>query len=216
MKTVRQYSLSDKWIMAFDHGVRTVFKTSRHSTRANPATDVEDEKYFTESQRKKSAALMRVNHTGEICAQALYDGQALSSRNPDVKAKLEEAAAEEQDHLAWCEQRLQELNSRTSYLNPLWYAGSFMIGVCAGVAGDQWNLGFVAETEHQVLKHLNNHLSRLPKADKRSEEILKQMSVDEEKHATTAINNGARPLPSAVKRMMSMTSKLMTTLTYWI
>ena len=216
MKRVRHYTVEDKCIMAIDRGLRTLFSRQSISQRENPAANIQDETDFTLQDQKKSAALMRVNHAGEVCAQALYQGQALTSRNTEVKAKLAQAANEEQDHLAWCEQRLQELNSHTSYLGPVWYGGSFLMGLCAGVAGDEWNLGFVAETERQVFQHLNYHLTMLPTIDKKSATILTQMSIDEDKHATTAINSGAKSLPAPIKLMMRATSKIMTTLAYWI
>ena len=155
---------------------------------------------------------MRVNHVGEVCAQALYQGQALTSRSEDVRLKMQEAATEEIDHLNWCYQRIEQLNSHTSYLNPLWYAGSFTLGVVAGLAGDKWSLGFLAETEKQVVKHLESHLERLPDQDLVSRAIVSQMAIDEAKHADMAEENGAEELPEAVKELMRATASIMTKL----
>jgi ubiquinone biosynthesis monooxygenase Coq7 len=159
---------------------------------------------------------MRIDHTGEVCAQALYQGQALTSRSSSVREKMQQSALEENDHLIWCRQRLQELHSHTSYLNPIWYTGSLLIGILAGLLGDRWNLGFVAETEHQVSHHLQKHLEQLPKNDIKSTKILQQMQMDELHHATVAIEGGAKALPETIKQLMKILSKLMTTTTYWI
>jgi len=159
---------------------------------------------------------MRVNHTGEICAQALYSGQALTSTNPELKSKLDGAAREEIEHLAWTERRLDELGSRTSLLNPLWYAGSFAIGALAGLAGDRWNLGFLSETERQVEQHLGSHLDRLPTDDSRSRAIVAQMRNDEAGHAQMAEDSGAARLPLPIRTAMRLTAKVMTTTTYRI
>ena len=169
-----------------------------------------------EAIRRESAALMRVNHTGEICAQALYSGQALTSTNPELKSKLDGAAREEIEHLAWTERRLDELGSRTSLLNPLWYAGSFAIGALAGLAGDRWNLGFLSETERQVEQHLGSHLDRLPTDDSRSRAIVAQMRNDEAGHAQMAEDSGAARLPLPIRTAMRLTAKVMTTTTYRI
>ncbi|HVY53342.1 MAG TPA: 2-polyprenyl-3-methyl-6-methoxy-1,4-benzoquinone monooxygenase, partial [Gammaproteobacteria bacterium] len=155
-------------------------------------------------------------HTGEICAQALYHGQSMVSRNPETREKLQQAAIEEGDHLAWCSQRIAELGSHTSYLNPLWYAGSFVIGMAAGIAGDKWSLGFVAETEKQVIQHLKGHLELLPTADTISHKILEQMQEDEAKHREEAISLGATLLPQFIQKLMNFTSKIMVKTTYWI
>jgi ubiquinone biosynthesis monooxygenase Coq7 len=159
---------------------------------------------------------MRINHVGEVCAQALYQGQATTARLDTVRDKMERAAQEENDHLAWCEQRLEELDSHKSYMNPLWYAGSFAIGAAAGMAGDKWSLGFVVETERQVVRHLEKHLGRLPAQDEKSRAILEQMKVDEAHHATTALQAGGAELPAPIKTAMRISSKLMTTLAYKI
>ncbi|HEU5338909.1 MAG TPA: 2-polyprenyl-3-methyl-6-methoxy-1,4-benzoquinone monooxygenase, partial [Sulfuricaulis sp.] len=153
---------------------------------------------------------------GEICAQALYQGQATTARLPEVRGKMDQAAQEENDHLAWTEERIRELGSHTSYLNPLWYAGSFAIGAFAGLAGDKWSLGFVAETEKQVVKHLESHLQRLPTEDLKSRQILEQMRDDEGHHATVAIESGGVPLPEPVRQLMRFASKIMTRTAYWL
>ena len=159
---------------------------------------------------------MRVNHVGEICAQALYQSQALTAKDPSLRAKMQSAADEEVDHLAWCEQRLEELGSRKSILNPVWYAGSFAIGAAAGIAGDKWNLGFVAETERQVVEHLESHLTVLPEQDRRSREVVEQMKQDEAEHARMAVGAGAAALPAPVKSLMKLASRVMTRTAYWL
>lgn len=200
----------DQLFSHLDHGLRSTF-VQPSSNRASPADSIaEDPIKSKPGLRLNSAALMRVNHVGEVCAQALYQGQALTSRSTEVKRKMNEAAQEEVDHLNWCHRRLQQLNSHTSYLNPLWYIGSFSLGVGAGLAGDKWSLGFLAETERQVVKHLESHLDRLPKEDLLSRAIVEQMAEDEAKHAEMAIDNGAAELPEFVKRAMSTTARIMT------
>jgi ubiquinone biosynthesis monooxygenase Coq7 len=169
-----------------------------------------------ESQRRQSAALMRVNHAGEIAAQGLYHGQALVARNPETRAMLEQAAREETDHLAWCEQRLAELRDRPSRLDPLWYAGSFAIGALAGLAGDRHSLGFVAETERQVERHLDGHLEQIPAGDARSRAILEQMRADEREHGRLAQAAGGTALPRPVQQLMQTTARIMTTTARWI
>ena len=159
---------------------------------------------------------MRIDHTGEVCAQALYQGQALTARLPEVRKKMERAAAEENDHLDWCERRIEELGGRTSLLNPLWYAGSFAIGALAGLAGDKWSLGFVAETEQQVGEHLDEHLEQIPPQDAKSRAILEQMKQDELRHANQALVGGGVPLPAPVKLAMRLSSKVMTRTVYWL
>jgi ubiquinone biosynthesis monooxygenase Coq7 len=159
---------------------------------------------------------MRVNHVGEVCAQALYQSQKLVARNPEIREMLDHSAQEEMDHLAWCETRLQELGSHTSYLNPIWYAGSFAIGLAAGLAGDKWSLGFVAETEKQVENHLESHLEKLPKDDQRSRAIVDQMRIDEIIHGQAAKDAGGVNLPEPVQKIMQVISKIMTTTAYKI
>ena len=156
--------------------------------------------------------MMRVNHCGEVCAQALYQGQALTARSQEVRTSMDAAAREEIDHLEWCQQRLGELGSHTSYLNPLWYSGSLGLGLLAGLVGDKWSLGFLAETERQVVRHLEGHLDRLPEGDSKSRAIVEQMKQDEAKHATMALVEGAADLPPAIKVFMTLTAKVMTTL----
>ena len=159
---------------------------------------------------------MRVNHVGEICAQALYHSQALTARDPRIRERMQRAAAEENDHLAWCEQRIRELGARQSLLNPLWRIGAFTIGTTAGLAGDKWNLGFVAETERQVVAHLEDHLGKLPENDTRSREVVAQMKEDEHRHAQAAITAGAAELPPPVKGLMRLASKVMTSTAHWV
>ena len=202
----------DRLIVAFDNGLRTLMAPAR-SARPHPDATIDDGD-LDAAQRTLSAALMRVNHTGEICAQALYQGQALTARNPSARAALEQAAAEETDHLAWTEQRITELGSRVSVLNPLFYAGSFALGAIAGIAGDKWNLGFLAETERQVESHLDSHLGRLPDADAKSRAIVDQMKADEARHARTAVEHGGAELPQPLKQAMKLGSKLMTETTF--
>ena len=181
--------------------------------RANPAAS-EAEIVLEEDERRHAAGLMRINHVGEVCAQALYCGQAAVARDEATRAHLLEAAQEETDHLAWCNQRLQELDSRPSLLNPLWYAGSYAIGALAGLRGDGWNLGFVVETERQVEAHIDEHLQSLPPADGRSRAILQVMKADEARHAANAENAGARILPQPVPLLMATASKLLKTVAY--
>jgi ubiquinone biosynthesis monooxygenase Coq7 len=169
-----------------------------------------------ENTKKHVSGLMRVNHAGEIAAQALYKAQALTATDDELKETMQRSADEEIDHLNWCESRLKELNDHTSYLEPVWYAGSFGIGIVAGLFGDKWNLGFLAETEYQVVRHLDSHLKQIPQNDKRSRAILEQMRVDELQHAITAEKSGAENLPNGVKRLMSLTSKVMTKTAYKI
>jgi len=204
----------DDLIISFDRGLRTVCVPAQ-SLRATPGGDL-PETGLTESERAHAAALMRVNHSGEICAQALYQGQALTARNPDARAALERAAQEETEHLAWTERRIGELGGSKSLLNPLWYTGSFAIGAVAGLIGDRWNLGFLAETERQVVAHLEGHLGRLPESDQKSRAILAQMKEDEARHATSAIRHGAAELPAPAKLAMRLGSRVMTETAYWI
>ncbi len=203
----------DRLITVFDNGLRTLVVPPM-STRPTPEAVVEGE--LTENEKRAAAALMRVNHSGEVCAQALYQGQALTARDPVARAALEQAAAEENDHLAWTSQRIGELGGRTSLLNPLWYLGSLAIGAVAGALGDRWNLGFLAETERQVEGHLDGHLGRLPPQDVKSRAIVEQMKADEIRHADTAVRYGGGELPSPVKVVMRLSSRVMTGASYWI
>jgi len=202
----------DQLISSLDKGLRSSF-SKPNAQRQSPALELADDPIADEPfLQQQSAALMRVNHVGEVCAQALYQGQALTSRSPEVRAKMNEAAEEEVDHLNWCYQRIDELNSHTSYLNPLWYAGSFALGLTAGLAGDKWSLGFLAETEKQVVEHLESHLERLPEEDTVSRAVVTQMAIDEAKHADMAEQNGAAELPEPIKQAMRLTARLMTNL----
>jgi ubiquinone biosynthesis monooxygenase Coq7 len=183
---------------------------------ARPCPDAVIDNEMNAAEKQHAAALMRVNHSGEICAQALYQGQALTARDTRARAALEQAAAEETDHLAWTAQRVGELGGRTSLLNPVWYVGSLALGAIAGVLGDRWSMGFLAETERQVEGHLEGHLGRLPPHDLKSRAILDQMKTDEARHAETAIRHGAAELPDVVKSAMRMGSRVMTGTSYWI
>ena len=204
----------DDAIVAFDRALRTLVAGSA-TVRPYPAERMEPVT-LSPADNADAAGLMRVNHTGEICAQALYSGQAMTSSNPELKRKLDSAAREEVEHLAWTERRLEELGSRTSLLNPLWYAGSFAIGAVAGLAGDRWNLGFLGETERQVEQHLGSHLDRLPMEDSRSRAIVAQMRTDEAGHAQMAEDSGAARLPLPIRTAMRLTEMVMTSTTYRI
>jgi ubiquinone biosynthesis monooxygenase Coq7 len=212
---MRRYNNFDQLIMHADTALRTLFGEPVITGRGYPADNISDAD-FSAQEKKNIAGLMRVNHSGEVSAQALYQGQSLTSRNSEIREKLQHAAIEENDHLNWTKNRLNELDSHTSFLNPLWYCGSFAIGAFAGAMGDKWNLGFLAETEHQVVNHLESHLNKLPGGDLRSRAILEQMKIDELKHATTAIENGAAELPPPVKKLMAAMSIVMTGTTYYI
>jgi len=202
----------DQLLSSLDHGLRSTF-TKPNATRPSPAQALQDDPISNnELLRDRSASLMRVNHVGEVCAQALYQGQALTSRSSEVRAKMQHAADEEIDHLNWCYQRIEELDSHTSYLNPLWYIGSFALGVGAGLAGDKWSLGFLAETERQVVQHLESHLQRLPEEDLVSRAVVEQMVEDEARHAQMAVENGAVELPQPLKNLMRTTARFMTAL----
>ncbi len=211
----RIYSILDRFIGHFDEAMRTVFGPPPQAARTNPA-DGKTEGEIDAAERDLVGRLMRVNHAGEICAQALYQGQALTAKLPNVREKMEQAAREENDHLAWTEERVRELATHTSYLNPLWYASSFALGATAGLVGDRWSLGFLAETERQVVEHLSGHLSRLPPQDHKSRAIVEQMREDEGHHATVAIEAGAAELPTPIKQLMRLASKVMTTTAHWI
>lgn len=206
--------IPDAFILQFDRALRTVFAPAV-SRRPHPDNGL-PEGELSESERRHVAGLMRVNHSGEVCAQALYQGQALTARNPEAARALMQASDEETEHLAWCERRLTELGSHKSYLNPLWYTGSFAIGVLAGALGDRWNLGFLAETERQVEGHLDGHLQRLPEQDAKSRAIVEQMKADEIRHAEMAIAHGGAELPLPVKVAMQLSSKVMTRVAYWV
>lgn len=211
----RHYTFLDRLCLGVDQAIRTLSENVKTTGAPYPAATVEENR-LSEKQRQHSAALMRINHAGEVCAQALYHGQGVVSRSNTLQMSMQQAAIEEGDHLAWCKRRLDELGSHPSYLKPLWYAGSFCIGMVAGMIGDKWSLGFVAETERQVIKHLETHLQLLPAQDQRSYQILLKMESDEAKHRDEAILAGAHELPDIIKRGMALTSKLMVKTAYWI
>jgi 3-demethoxyubiquinol 3-hydroxylase len=210
----RRFSLADRLIGEIDKAIK-VLGTAARSAREAPVSRG-GELVLDEADRRKSSRLMRVNHAGEVAAQALYQGQALTARDSAVSESMRQAAAEETDHLAWCEQRLNELNGRTSLLNPIWYAGSFAIGAVAGVLGDRTSLGFITETERQVESHLRDHLERLPAADTRSRAILEQMSHDEMRHGATAASLGGKDLPFPLRGAMRLISRFLTRGSYWL
>jgi len=205
----RRLTAIDHLLVNFDHGLRTVFGDPPTTERANPAADIAETE-LDDAERRLSGSLMRINHAGEVSAQGLYQGQALTARLPKVRSAMERAAMEENDHLDWCSQRIDELGTHTSLLNPVWYLGSLGIGALAGAIGDRWSLGFVAETEHQVIRHLDEHLQHLPEQDHKSRAILEQMREDEAHHATIALEGGGAPLPTPIKRGMGLVSKVMT------
>ena len=208
-------ALLDRFIIEFDTALRSVVGGA-NAHRQTPGADVHSEVVLESSEREHAAGLMRVNHVGEVCAQALYQSQKIFARNPEIQEMLHHSGQEEIDHLAWCETRLRELDSHTSYLNPFWYAGSFAIGLLAGLAGDQWSLGFVAETEKQVETHLQSHLATLPENDQQSRAIVEQMRLDEIEHGKEAIEAGGAVLPPTVQKLMLASSKLMTSSAYKI
>ena len=205
----------DSLLITLDRALRTVF-ASHHAARRNPASTLSaPQTTMSEADRREAAALMRVNHVGEVCAQALYTAQALATRDAHLRQHLLAASAEETDHLAWTEERLRELNDRPSLLNPLWYAGAFAIGLAAGkLGGDKVSLGFVVETEHQVEAHLQSHMERLPAADQASRAIVAQMQADEARHADEAAAAGGVALPAPVKAAMRLAAKVMTTVAH--
>lgn len=211
----RSYNPLDRALIGFDQTLRTLFGQPLVTERARPGA-AKEEVDLTDQERRHVGRLMRVNHTGEVCAQALYQGQAITARNEDVRDSLERSALEENDHLAWCEERLNELGGRKSFLNPLWYAGSFAMGAAAGIAGDKWSLGFVVETERQVEDHLDEHIAQVPADDQRTRAILEQMKADEVHHAEVAHSAGGAELPDTVRRAMRAVSKVMTRGAYWL
>ena len=204
----------DRCIVEFDRALRTLFGGAPPTTAVPGASVAEGE--LSDAQRRQSAALMRVNHTGEVCAQALYSAQSLTARDASVRETLRQAAREETEHLAWTASRIGELGGRTSRLNPVFYTGAFAMGLLSGSLGDRWNLGFLAETERQVEGHLAGHLDRLPEADARSRAIVQQMKQDEARHAASARKLGAATLPEPVRRAMKLASRVMTQTTYWV
>jgi len=211
----RDIDRMDRLIIAFDRVLRGAARTDLGSVSESPTDHAEDD-VLDDRERQHSAGLMRVNHAGEVAAQALYQGQSLVAREPETQEAMEQAAREENDHLVWCRTRLEELGSAPSVLDPVWYAGSLAIGAAAGIAGDRWSLGFVAETERQVVEHLEDHLARLPDGDHRSRALLTRMQADEQLHATRAHAAGGAELPPVVRRAMRAASKVMTRTAYWI
>lgn len=210
----RHYSLFDRLTLQADSALRTLIPDSCQAARPSPAIAEAESPAMDAAQRKHIAGLMRINHSGEVCAQALYQGQALTARRPEIRESMEQAAAEEIDHLVWCEERLQELGSRTSLLNPLFYGLSFAIGAGAGAISDKLSLGFVAATEDQLCKHLDEHLAQIPEDERKSRAILQQMRIDEAEHSTSAIAAGGYRFPAPVKAGMSLLAKVMTASTY--
>ena len=215
MSKQRSYTVIDNLLTAFDQGLRVLMNNTPAASRQNPAKEMPETNLST-YERKHSISLLRVDHAGEICAQALYQGQALGARESSIIDKLKQAAKEENDHLKWCHERISELQGRVSYLNPLWYGGAFSLGLIAGAIGDRWSLGFLAETEWQVVEHLNNHLQEVSVDDKKSQAILRTLRDDEQHHATVAEQIGAHELPYPIKLLMRVMSKVMTTTAYWI
>ncbi len=211
----RRLSSLDKLLISADRGLKTLVPGSASPRRSSPAASASDSAISADGMRH-TAGLMRINHTGEVCAQALYHGQALTAKDPEVKAAMQSSAEEEVDHLAWCEQRLKELQSHTSRLNPAFYTASFAIGALAGLLGDRISLGFVAATEEQVCKHLRDHLLQLMPEDEKTRAILKQMLSDESAHASKALEAGGEDFTPQIKRLMTAASKVMTRSTYYL
>ncbi len=210
----QHFSALDEVLLRADGVLRALTRTGMRQRRPSPALDVDDTATLAPEERRLSAALMRVNHAGEVCAQALYVGQAIFTREPQTRETLLCAASEESDHLFWCEERLSELDDRPSRLNPVWFTGSLAIGAVAGLAGDRLNLGFVEETERQVVEHLQSHLKRLPERDRRSRAVVRAMQKDEARHADTAVAQGARSLPWLMRSLMRLHARVMTTVAH--
>ena len=208
-------NLTDRIIAEIDKGLKFSLHNYQKETRKYPASNIEDNN-LDEISRNHSANLMRVNHAGEVAAQGLYRGQALTAKLEGTKERMDQAALEELDHLSWCNKRLEELNDKPSALNPLWYGLSFGMGAIAGAAGDKWSLGFVHETEEQVVIHLKGHLDKLSNEDKKTVAILEQMSADEAKHSQEALDSGAENLPEGVKKLMAIVAKVMTKSSYYV
>lgn len=213
---MRRYSTTDRLLTACDEALCTLFGRPRATERPHPAQGV-TEPDLDDSARLLSARLMRINHAGEVAAQGLYQGQAITARSEEVRRNMERSAREENDHLVWCQDRLQALGSSTSLLNPVWYGGAFMIGSLAGWAGDRWSLGFVNETEQQVVRHIDEHLGRMAVEDAPSRAVLLQMRIDEAHHGALAMSLGGSDLPWPVKRLvMPAVAKVMTGVAYWV
>jgi ubiquinone biosynthesis monooxygenase Coq7 len=211
----RQMTPIDRLLAGLDNAIRTVAAPAGRPARQNPAADINDAD-LDDAQKAHVAGLMRINHAGEVAAQGLYQGHAVVARDPAIADQMQRAADEEFDHLAWCEQRLTELNASPSLLSPVWYAGAFAIGAASGILGDRWSLGFIAETERQVCAHLTSHLDRLPDDDAKTRAIVEMMRDEEEEHGENAIDAGAAELPRPVKRLMQLTAKAMTKMAYWV
>lgn len=211
----RHYSFLDHVLMNVDTGVRTVLGQPLLTERPNPG-ESHEEAPMSDQERDLVGRLMRINHAGEVSAQGLYQGQALTAKLPQVRDKMARAALEENDHLEWCERRAKEMGTHVSWLNPFWYFGSLAIGAAAGLAGDKWSLGFVVETEHQVCRHLDEHLARLPAQDHKTRAILEQMKEDEMHHADIAQAAGGAAFPGPVKKLMRLSAKVMTKTAFWI
>jgi len=208
-------SLIDKLITEIDNGLKFSTQNFQKESREYPAKSIKEDN-LTEIERNISASLMRINHAGEVSAQGLYRGQALTARLEGTREKMDEAAQEELDHLAWCNKRLEELNEKPSIFNPVWYGLSFTMGAIAGLAGDKWSLGFVHETEEQVVRHLETHLDKIPKSDKKTAAILEQMAIDEAHHSEEALESGAAELPENIKKLMGGIAKVMTKSSYYV
>ncbi|MGV6809805.1 MAG: 2-polyprenyl-3-methyl-6-methoxy-1,4-benzoquinone monooxygenase [bacterium] len=217
---MRKLSLLDRFLTEIDQSLRTVHTTPPTTNRTNPADSLnpnQTDAHLSESDKQLSSRLMRVNHAGEVAAQGLYRGQALTAKSETIRDQMAESAKEENDHLAWCKQRIGQLGSHTSYFGAFWYWGSFSVGAGAGLLGDQWSLGFVKETEAQVVRHLEQHIERLPSGDTASLAILQQMKIDEQHHGEKAAKAGAAPLPFVVRQVfMPLQSKVMTQTAYWL
>jgi ubiquinone biosynthesis monooxygenase Coq7 len=210
----RQLSPLDRFLSGLDNALRNAAPSPTRASRPNPAADIADND-LSDKEKKHAAALMRVNHAGEIAAQGLYQGHAALARDAHIELQMKQAAEEELDHLGWCEERLDELGERPSQLRPVWYAGAFTIGVVSGVLGDKWSLGFIEETEKQVAEHLTGHLQRLPEDDAKSRAIVAQMRDEEEQHGANANKAGAAPLPLPARQLMRTCAKIMTRTAYW-
>ena len=211
----RNFTTTDVFFLLADDALTTLFGSPRTTGRDDPGATM-DEGRLSSFEKAQSARLMRVNHSGEVCAQALYRSQALTARSDALKKRMIQAAREENDHLRWCEDRIKTLGGKKSLLNPIWYAGSFALGAVAGLIGDRWNLGFLAETERQVEMHLEGHLQRLPANDFRSQAVIRQMKEDEANHATAALEAGATELPDSIKGLMRVGSQIMTKTSHWL
>ncbi len=211
----RELTPLDRLLVGANDMLRTVAAPAGHSARDNPASGVKESRLST-AEKAHAAGLMRVNHAGEVAAQALYKGHAAVARDQDIERQMQDAAAEELDHLAWCEQRIEELGEQPSRLSPVWYAGAYAIGAASGILGDKWSLGFIAETEKQVCEHLDRHLDGLPAADVRSRTIIATMRDEEAEHGRNAVEAGAAELPGPVKSLMRLTAKVMTKAAYWV